>query len=100
MSKPSEHFPESENHSDVASLNTAKTPPSVIINPGFREDPSENFPGANRKFFANTQDRKNFFFIFLALVIFLSIFILLECKESREAKLEKETEATVPVQFR
>ena len=98
MTKPSEHFPDSENSSDGASMNHPKSISGVMINTGFREDLSEGSSAVNRKFFAKSQDRKNFIFIFLALVVFGAIFILLECKQSRDAKLEKESAPSVPAQ--
>ncbi len=97
MTKSSEHSPDSENSSGEAILNIPKSP-GVVINHGFRDDPSLNSDGKQRKFFANSQDRKNFLYIFLALVIFLVIFILLECKQAKDAKLEKESAPPVPAQ--
>lgn len=97
MTKSSEHSPNSENSSGEAMLNIPKSP-GVMINPGFKDDPFLNSDGKQRKFFANSQDRKNFLYIFLALVIFLVIFILLEFKQAKDAKLEKESTPPVPAQ--
>lgn len=92
--------PEKRPASDEENFQVSKPPAEAFVNPGFKEtqeDASAYPQGADWNRPLTRDDRRNFLLGFLALVIFLGIFCLLEYKQSKDAKRERPS-APAPIE--